>query len=53
MFKHGYILKEYKFTRRQYKAFIKWINGEELVSFDKGGLKGAKQKIKEGDKNEE
>ena len=52
MFKHGYILKEYKFTRRQYNALIKWTNGEELDSFDKGGLKGVKQKIIEGDKNE-
>jgi len=52
MFKHGYILKEYKFTRRQYKALIKWTNGEELDNFDKQGLRGAKQKIKEGDNNE-
>jgi len=52
MFKHGYILKSYRFTRRQYKALIKWTNGEELDSFDKQGLRGAKQKIKEGDNNE-
>ena len=45
MFKHGYILKSYRFTRRQYKALIKWTNSEELDSFDKQGLRGAKQKI--------
>tara|TARA_R110000803_G_scaffold122290_1_gene190300 strand:- start:9 stop:167 length:159 start_codon:yes stop_codon:yes gene_type:complete len=52
MFKHGYILKEYKFTRRQYNALIKWTNGEALDSFDILGLKGVKLKIIEGDKNE-
>ena len=52
MNKVGYVIKEYKFTRREYKALIMWTNGEELDRFDLQGLRGVKKKIKEGDKNE-